>query len=523
MWNFTKNSIDIVFLGSNDDRLVENGLADQSWEQILGLMGNHDVRAEKDGPCFMPVKMKPMEQWELTPPRKGYKPSYRNDKNVEAISFAVLDLDKPGAREKAEEAFSGFEYIIYSTHSYTAETDYKYRIVLKLDEPIPVENWPELFKDLICGIDADKVCGNFSRIYYLPSSSPDAGIAPFVKHNAGKPLTKEDIVNNRKKYEHSLSDEDRASFKRLRENFSGSSGRRHFSGRVIPRHEFNSGKIDYTYEGMQKRHEKFINELAFDDSRHNFAMRVISSEIAKFGGNTDIESLVKFLYKASEDHSSKSIYSGDTSSEIPELIESSFLKFAPEVVDSTVDFIEMINKQVAVAILNSEECYATKKWVFPESASEPKKPASAISSILDGSGHYSYTSMKKRNVELIRALIDKGDVDSFIQSMMHKELSEADDATAVKYVAQFSLYCAKNYFVKCAGEISVGSKVESSVEKAIAAIPKMIPEHFYGDKQKMAKSIHASLLIAKKSAGPQNDWKFEKEPSAPERNMGLTL
>jgi hypothetical protein len=511
MWNTNSNSIDLVFLGSNDDRLVENGLADQSWEQIVDLMSNHDIRKEKDGPCFLPIKMKPMEQWELTPPRKGYKPSYRNDKNVESISFAVLDLDKPGAKEKAEAAFSDFEYVIYSTHSYTAETPYKYRIVLKLDKPVPVENWPETFKDLICGIDADKVCGNLSRLYYLPSSSPDAGIAPFVKHNAGKPLTPEDIINNRKNYQKTLSGDDLEKFNRQRENNGGPSGKRHFSGRIIPLHESMKGNIDYTYDGMKKRHEKFIKELSFDDSRHNFAMRVVSSEVAKFGPNTDLQSLVQFLYRASEEFSSKSIYSGDTSSEIPELVESSFLKFAPDAVSSQVDFIEMINKEVAVAIIKGEESHITKKWTFPEDAVSKREHQSKIGSILSGSGRYSYASMKKRNIDLIRSLIETGEVDNFIANVMKKEISEADEATGVKYVAQFCLYCAKNYFEKCTTEISVGSKVESAVNNAISNIPKMLSVDFLGDKDKFQKNIHASFLIAKKSAGPENNWKFEQD------------
>ncbi len=512
LWNDDSNSIELVVLSTNDDRMVENGIIDQSWEQIVSMMSTHELRADKDGPCFMPVKMKPMQEWELTPARTGHKQSYRNDKNVESISFAVLDLDKPGAREKAEEMFADFEYVMYSTHSYTAATPYKYRIVLKLDEPIKTEHWPELFKDLICGIDADKVCGNFSRIYYLPSTSPDADVSPFVKHNVGRDLTPSDIIENRKRFENSLSEEEKAELRKSRGISSGSAGKRHFSGRFIPVHELVSGSIDYSYEGMKKRHERFISELSFDDSRHNFAMRAISREIAKFGANTDIENLVKFLYKASEDFSSKSIANGDTSSEIPELIESSFLKFAPQAVDAEDGFIEKINKQVGEAIIKAKGLFVTKKWDFPSEAVAISNNKPLPVSVMNESGRYTYLSMKKRNIGAIRDLIENGDSEAFILKCMKDELQLGDESTNTKYVAQFCLFCIKNYFDKCENDISTGSKIESTVSSSIQNIEKMIPVEYFGDKQKLAKNIHASLLIAKKSAGPSNDWKFEQEP-----------
>lgn len=320
MLGYKPTDIQLVDLSNKGDRDVEEGIISMAWDELAQVMTRHDIRSNKDGPCFMPVMMKPVEDWVLSRPRRGTKPGYRNDQNVAAVTMVVLDLDRPGSREQAEKAFHGWEYVLYSTHSRCIDTPEKYRVILPLDQPIPTKDWPPVFALLSEMAGADSVCSNTSRIYYYPSANPSAGIAPISRHHRGSVLSaKKLIAEGYKKLKNSHA--------ARRYNPAAQIGvprpeAPHFAGTSN-----EPNPIHYRIEALETRHARSIEKLREEDSRHHFAMSVIARELARFGARTDLNRLFQFLFYAADQHSSRGLETGNTIEEIPELVESAWAKF----------------------------------------------------------------------------------------------------------------------------------------------------------------------------------------------------
>ena len=98
-----------------------------------------------------------------------------NDKAGE-ISALVYDLDDlPADYETGFRRLRGLQCVIHSTHSHTAENP-RLRVCVALAEPIPAARWRAVW--LAAAIDlelpADPACKDPARLYFLPSSPPDA-------------------------------------------------------------------------------------------------------------------------------------------------------------------------------------------------------------------------------------------------------------------------------------------------------------------------------------------------------------
>lgn len=357
---FINNDISFVDLQRVGDTDVEAGLVELSWEAIVKLMSSHIYSEQKDRRCFIPGKFKPRDQWVMA---MSDKETFRNDANVESISMIVLDLDEEGAREKAENLYSEFEYIVYSTHSYTKDTPYKFRMILRLESPIPVSEWPSCFNAMIYPIDGDKSCGRFSSVFYFPAHNPKAGIRPFFYHHEGRVITPGDITRFKEKAEQKYGENVVAGVK----SYSKPVEKIHFSGGKA---EFVRSSIDYTYEGMKKRFERQLQNLNDTNQRHNFAMRVIGREISIMKNEVNLFMLVQFIFRASTEYGNRPLTnpSSDTAKEIPELVSSAVYKFAPDLVTGESPAYKDLRNQMRIIVKKVFEMALLDKWCFEEKA-----------------------------------------------------------------------------------------------------------------------------------------------------------
>lgn len=505
MWNQSSKTIELVELKYKGDGEVENGRVELTWDELISEFSAHDVREKKDGPCFMPVQMKDREDWILSEPRPNHEPSYRNDANIDFITMVVIDLDKMDSLPKAEDMFSDFEYFIYSTHSYTADTPYKFRMVISLDSPIPSDEWPLAFKKITMGIDADKTCGNLSRVFFYPSISNEAGIAPFFKHNNGRDLTPADIDQFEKDYQKSLSPEERLQIKNKQLFALVKNNKRHFSGEHTDDSLKGGKDISYAYDAMKARHQVNISDLSSSDSRHNFALKTIAREIGIHREKTNIYYLTLFIHRASHEFSSKSLTSGNTLQEIPEMVCSAILKFAPE--------FDMDKQQIYAMIENASRSarvgMETDNWDFQPDGMVKNSNNFDKSVMLDvkRSG-YSYSETRGRCLPFIRELINTGNIEDFAKNVFVSEISRSGSDADINAIGQFVMFCYKGYLEK---HLNVESP-SSTIEDVFPGVLDMVCNDKYIASQEtnISQFIKTSLLIAKKSATGHLEWRFPK-------------
>lgn len=526
MFEVFDKSIEFVALEDVNDTDVESGVMDLTWDGIQPHLKTHDHRKNKYGRCFIPAKFKPRDEWVLSDSDK--KPSFRNDANIESISMAVLDLDTPGAREKAEALFKDYEYIIYSTHSYTRDTPYKFRIVLKLNESIQGNVWPEYFNTLIAQIDADKSCGNLSRVFYFPSHNPSARIRPYVHHNDGKTMSHEDIKGIKRDYEASLTPEERDKFNSITNPSSAvgaNRGKRHMSGEFIPFYELSNNSIDLSYEGMKSRLKDFLPILIDADNRHDFAMRVSSSEVAKHGSRVDIFQLVQFIYKASTEYGTKPLtdHSGDTRKELPELISSAVSKYAPDLVSGENPHFKDLRSYVREVVTKVEQLAITDSWSFPTKPRKYNPMEDARKQVLEMNKSIidnSQEGWRTRHIGSMRHLVKTGDLVSFAQSVAHNELRENGADANINVMGQFIFYCLKGYYTKVASVTDVPKALKVGLETLEQNLESIIPENKRVEDDKITKFVNTSFKIARVSA-TKNEWRFGPKTS-PENVSQLT-
>lgn len=357
--------IHLVDLMSRHDKEVESGQVSQSWPEMAKILTRHDVRTSKDGPCFMPASMKPRSEWALSRPRPGAKskPGYRNDGNIESVTMIVLDLDQEGAREKAEEAFDGLEYVLYSTHSYNEEAPHKFRLVMPITDPIPVEDWHLVFRALAYKVGADLQCSNVSRIFYYPSADPESEIPPVSRHQRGRILDPAPLIEEEKQLESYWIRPRKPSAHRPVITQPPRAPAPHFAGESHLPNPHN-----YRLSALERRHRTSIDRLKEDDSRHYFALSVTAREIARFGPRADLPRLVQFLFYGSQKYSSRELDSGNTLEEIPEMVASAWAKFkaqGSDVIDAN------IGPAIEEAVQRALEARQSQQWEFSDA---PKAP-----------------------------------------------------------------------------------------------------------------------------------------------------
>lgn len=404
----------VIDLESYADLDVETGLSEHSWDEFKEALLTHRVSDKKDGKGFMPVMMKQEDEWvKLYTKRDVEKksPHYRGDINVEAITSLVIDCDQPGTIEKAEEVFEGYEYVVYSTHNFTPETPWKFRMVLRLHEPIPVENWGMCFEALKSRIDIDASCCNPSRLYYYPSHSINSNISPRAYHRPGQVISMEqvlalaadpELIEKRKLTKYHRVDHSQRIAKR-----------RHFSGHNLGRYDLVEN-IDISLDRYTKDHETSIQNYMIEDSRHNLALTITGREIERFGPKVDYKSLLAFLFKVGSENGSRGLETGDTPEELPGMIITGMLKYAPEAYEQAMNdhdgkFEQWLESIVTWASIN-----------YSEVRFQPA-PALTSKAATKESGDY-YTVIRARQKRNLESFMKNHDFELLTQRVLTQEL-----------------------------------------------------------------------------------------------------
>ncbi len=150
----------------------------KSWEDLTRVLtGRRSIRDKKDGLAFIPATF-----------REGGK---RDDKDVEALTFLVLDVDDgtpvEALRGLWEQEGEPLAAAVWSTHSSTAAKP-KWRAVFPLLQPVPASDWARVWRKLCYHLAEgrmDSSCSNESRLYYLPSCPTGAEGEAFASQHEG--------------------------------------------------------------------------------------------------------------------------------------------------------------------------------------------------------------------------------------------------------------------------------------------------------------------------------------------------
>ncbi len=148
--------------GPTDNRAKS---ADVTWEELCS--GLRTPAVTKCAPCSgHGCESKKGRAW--IPARFAASPCERLDANVEAITFAVFDVDAPTVDQMSAlgQALNGTAYLCHETHARGS-----YRLVLPLRREVPASMWPEVWRTIAArfNIPADPTCANLGHLYFTPT------------------------------------------------------------------------------------------------------------------------------------------------------------------------------------------------------------------------------------------------------------------------------------------------------------------------------------------------------------------
>lgn len=174
------NSIDTTFSWATVAHVNAKGWrpeAPASWDRLCELLTSHDIRDTKDGLLWAPVAVS--------------STGSRTNDSVVSISCLVLDFDTGVSPDAALEIIrdSGLAFVAHSSHSHTLAKP-KFRVVVPLSRPIPLEAWAEAWAYLheTFGPESDKACKNPARLYFLPSTPPEGAFDTWSERQDGRLL-----------------------------------------------------------------------------------------------------------------------------------------------------------------------------------------------------------------------------------------------------------------------------------------------------------------------------------------------
>lgn len=482
-------SLFLVDLNHARDVDVEPGIEELSWDEFAEKVKRHRIRDRKDGPGYIPAMMKLESEWQLLTNQKSGVTHYRGDINIEALTVLVIDIDQPGALEKGEQIFEGFEYIVHSTHNYTPETPWKYRMIVRLAQPILVEDWPECFEALKSRIDLDPSCCNPSRFYYYPSHSASSNIGARNFHQKGRAITKDEII---------ALGQDVGKRIRISPYFSRTMGtlpldqarvKRHFSGKLVAHYDSLPQSVNLTTESFYSRHMRSIVDFELSPhSRHIFALSVTGREYYMMGPRADLRRLLDLMFQIAAKHGTPLESGENTIDELPEMIISAMVKYAPEaLILAQETHGENMLSWVVETIDKSLRTY--------ENAAPLPEPEAKKDPVAD-----MYEVMRNRHLSFIREFLESGDYKRLVTQVMRKELrNENPDFESI----------AKALFRYRFGYLTQVSKMSSdrAYQKMFAEgrliMGKLFAEEMSVNPQKLAFSKSALLVeIARQT--PEN-------------------
>ena len=456
------NEISFVAIDNKFDTEIEKGINEGlPWDAFKEILADCDRRDDKEGPAFIPVVFKDRSEWVLNQVEDGKKPSFRHEENVNSISMIVFDLDEEGAFEKAEKLFNDFEYVVYSTHSYSKEKPYKLRIVLPLAEEITPEQWKKSFDTIKHSINADGQCGDLSRCYYFSSMTPNSGIEPYYQHNEGTIISYGLLQKAAKKYiselpaeeQQRIEDEIKNDEKKHRE-FKEKARLTNFgpvlaSGEVSNFSKKNTASnLDMSYEGFKSRHDDRINELVNNGSNYQFCRDVCFHEVLRSKDNADFRLLVQFIVRASVE------YSGDQSvihkqgsntlGEFPSNVTSAIGKIDRNLLAS---FGPDFKNQLYAYVQQAKHCQKNNKWDFP-AGSYTRTKANVPSEVVSEDTEAAMRQKFKPLLGQFFKNIEQRRVVRLFSDIVHQELSLNKEGFNINKLSEFTFMQLERAYIK---------------------------------------------------------------------------
>lgn len=462
--------VSYILLDNIYDSDIEGGInEDLSWNMFVKELSICHRRMEKGGLAFVPARFKDKNDWVLSDVNSETS-SYKNDSNVQAISMIVFDLDKEGALDKAKELFKEFEYVIYSTHSYSRENPYKMRIVLPLAKEISCEQWRKAFDNIKYCIDADSQCRDFSRGYYFSSMPTDSDIEPYFENNNGNVLNYNLLKKATDTYFKNLSTDEQDTIKTTLKKENSVFIKRHFAdGQVVQPASAKNIPMDFSYEGMKERHSSLINTHLKEGQNDAFALKVTYKDIALFGRDTNIPALIQFIARASMDFFDKNhILSkqSDTLNQLPKKIIGAIGKLAPDFHKSlSSDF----KNNLDVDIARTKVIALQGKWEFPDSVSTIKSEQVNSVSFFENDVR---NRLKKQCLELKASSAKRRSL-NFITSSILSEKEVLGSEFKLERTVEFCIKQLQRYYTKFNDGNSVDDILEEEKNKLINYAPQI--------------------------------------------------
>lgn len=485
-------SLFLVDLNHARDVDVEQGIEELSWAEFAEKVKRHRIRDRKDGPGYIPAMMKLESEWQLLTNQKSGVTHYRGDINIEALTVLVIDIDQPGALEKGEQIFEGYEYIVHSTHNYTPETPWKYRMIVRLAQPILVEDWPECFEALKSRIDLDPSCCNPSRFYYYPSHSASSNIGARNFHQKGRAITKDEII---------AMGQDVGKRIRISPYFSRTMGtlpleqarvKRHFSGKLVAHYDTLPQSVNMSTESFYSRHMRSIVDFELSPhSRHNFALSVTGREYYMMGPRADLRRLLDLMFQIAAKHGTPLESGANTIEELPEMIISAMAKYAPEA-------LILAQETHGEHMLNWVVDTIDKSLRGYESAPPLPEPEEKKDSTAD-----MYDVLRKRHIGLIREFMETGDYKRLVSQVMRQELrNENPDFDNIAK----ALFRYRFGYLTQVSKMSSDRAYKKMFTEGRLILGKLLAEELAVNPQKLAFSKSALLVeIARQTADTQKN------------------
>lgn len=472
-----------------------------SFQQFVeGYCGDFiETDVKENVPAFIPGSFKDPSEW-IT----NDKGSERIWQNMGKVSLLGLDFDDSitinGKKtiDNAREVFKDHEYFIHSTHSRTKQNPDKYRMLIKLEHPIAVEEWKAFVHKIIAPLGADSSCSNPSRGFYFPScidrNNPENAskfIEPYSEYHPGRALTLEFVDQIAKDYQNFLRkagrSDDLKNYLWKTSEKTQIEGKRHPAGGIVKDNVVHS-QVDTSYESYVKRHMPSIKEHLVDGRRHNFALSAIMREFQIYRDMVDVSSLVMFLYKAAEDYSDSYLYMEgsptedrkthtkpedffalknqrsrrDTPEELEEMIASA-IRSTSNMTKPASRFVSRLD----AAKKSAEVASQTNNWVFrkPKRPNKEAEKKDELSEVMDNlSDVISSFNLRNWN-EFVHSML--GDV------VNDKEMDSSKRATEIRYRCQAIMKTVDDFYAANSDKLKRGINTEAFNKELISVASKI--------------------------------------------------
>ncbi len=178
--NNSHSELVISFFNNKTDNLAKP--EKHSWQSLIDLLKNPDIRNHKDGRLISGATFKDFK---------------RSKSNAIESSLLILDFDHIDKIDLSVWQNMGISFACYTTFSHaTNDKPCAYRVIIPLSNPIPADKYPLLYQWAFEQSNSliDPACKDVSRMQYLPAC-PTERLKDFqFKSNVGALLNWQSII-----------------------------------------------------------------------------------------------------------------------------------------------------------------------------------------------------------------------------------------------------------------------------------------------------------------------------------------